>query len=270
MTRIFGCILGAMGLFALAAPATAQQGDLLDEILSRKEIRIGTYLQYKPVMFKDETGEAQGFEIDMNKKLAEALGVKLTLVDSDWGGIVPGLLAKKYDILWAAVGRTIPRMRSVEFTEPYLYNEDVILVPSASRIKTGDDLNKTEVRIACGTGDVLCDIAHQYFPNMQVVTFPTNAEAVTAVKLGKVDATSTDRLRAVLLMAATPGVYRMITIDKPGAFLKVAAAVRPGPESQHLLRFVNQWLRELKDTGEYDKIYAKWFPGMPIPERIGW
>jgi polar amino acid transport system substrate-binding protein len=267
----------ALGLLATVAfvafaplAAGAQEGDLLDEILARKEIRIGTYLVYKPLMFKDESGEPQGFEIDLNKKLAETLGVKLTLVDNEWRGIIPGLLSKKYDVLWAGVGRTVQRMLAVEFTEPYWYTETVVLVPTAGKIKTAEDLNQQETKVGCGTGDVNCEIAKRYYQNVQIVTFPVSADAYAAVKLGKVDAYSTDRLRAMALDKDAPGALHMITIDRPGALIKVAAAVRPGPQSQHFLRFVNQWLRELKDTGEYDKIYAKWFPGMPIPERIGW
>src|SRR5262245_52713820 len=237
MRRLAQSVLGALVLIPLMwCPVRAQQSDLLEEILSRKEIRVGTYLQYKPLMFKDESGEAQGFEIDLNKRLAETLGVKLTLVDNEWRGIIPGLLSKKYDVLWAGVGRTAQRMLAVEFTEPYWYTETIVLVPSASKIKTREDLNKREVKVGCGTGDIHCDITKRYFPNVQIVTFPTGAEALTAAKLAKVDAYSTDRLRAVRLDADSPGTLRMITIDRPGAFIKVAAAVRPGPESQHFLR----------------------------------
>jgi polar amino acid transport system substrate-binding protein len=266
----FGVLTTVALVILTCVSVAAQETDLLDEILARKEIRIGTYLQYKPFMFKDEAGEPQGFDIDMNRKLAEAMGVKLTLVDNEWRGIIPGLLSKKYDVLWAGVGRTVQRMLAVEFTEPYYYTEAVVLVPAASKIRAAADLDNAEIRLGCGTGDILCDIPKRYFPNLQLTTFPTGAEALAAMKLSKVEAYGTERLRATRLQADSPDAFRVVPIDRPGAFIKVAAAVRSGPESQHFLRFVNQWLRELKDTGEYDKIYAKWFPGLPIPERIGW
>src|SRR5262249_17045776 len=80
-------LVGSLSGRGVAHAQTATQAKpLLDDILDRKELRVGTFLQYPPIMFKDKNGEAQGFEVDMARDMGQALGVKVHFVDSAWEG----------------------------------------------------------------------------------------------------------------------------------------------------------------------------------------
>jgi len=91
---------GLLSLAAYGGARAADEGVTIDAIKKAGVLRIGTWLQYEPEMYKDlKTGEIKGFWIEMARKMATDLGVKLEIVDSDWDGLIPGLQAGKFEIV---------------------------------------------------------------------------------------------------------------------------------------------------------------------------
>jgi len=101
--RIF--LLGIAVLFSLSAGAADQalwEKSTLNQILKRGELRVGTEAGYMPFEMRDKQGNIIGFDIDLAKKMASVLKVKVTFVNTQWDGIIPALLTDKFDILMAA------------------------------------------------------------------------------------------------------------------------------------------------------------------------
>ena len=72
--------------------------DTLDDILDRGTLRVGMEPGYMPFEMTNKKGEIVGFDVDMAKRIAKAMGVKLELVSTAWDGIIPALITKKFDI----------------------------------------------------------------------------------------------------------------------------------------------------------------------------
>src|SRR5215471_422541 len=110
------------GLLSLMAygGARADEGVTIDAIKKAGVLRVGTWLQYEPEMYKDlKTGEIKGFWIELARKMATDLGVKLEIVDSDWDGLIPGLQAGKFEIVLAQMAITSKRALAVDFAKPW-------------------------------------------------------------------------------------------------------------------------------------------------------
>jgi octopine/nopaline transport system substrate-binding protein len=128
----------SMGLIAaaLAAGAAAAQ---------EKTVKIATEGAYAPWNFTGAGGKLEGFDIDLANELCGRLKTKCEIVAQDWDGIIPALLAKKYDAVMAGMSITDDRKQVIDFAGPYADSPNGYLVaknsPLAKLPGTGQTYN---------------------------------------------------------------------------------------------------------------------------------
>ncbi|MFQ5544781.1 MAG: transporter substrate-binding domain-containing protein, partial [Acidiferrobacterales bacterium] len=112
MKRFVTTFLAASALALMASAATAKDW---------KTVRIGVEGAYPPFSSVTASGQLVGFDIDIAKALCKEMQVKCTMVQQDWDGIIPALLARKYDAIIASMSITEERKKKVAFSDKY-YN----------------------------------------------------------------------------------------------------------------------------------------------------
>src|ERR671919_862295 len=110
MRRLATVLMAAAALALLATGAHAQD---------KRKVKIGTEGAYPPFNSIDPSGELVGFDIDIAKALCSAADLECEFVVQDWDGIIPRLIAKKYDAIVASMSITDERRKVVDFTEKY-------------------------------------------------------------------------------------------------------------------------------------------------------
>lgn len=258
--------LGAALAFGLGArPAQAQSASLVKEIQSRGTLKVGMAESPPWQSPNPKTGEYEGFNVDMAKRAAEIMGVKLEIVPATWSTLIPGLEAKQYDAVFANLFATPQRALVVNFTEPYSNYGFHVMVNASADVKAMDALNKPEVTFVGMSGTVEESYPKELFPQATVKGIVTNDVAtwVGEVASGRATAAFLDPGTYRILRAKNPNLdKRLRPLNGEDALVKpvgLAYAVRTEPESTHMLNFLNTFIRDFVRNGENVTLRDKWF-----------
>lgn len=236
--------LVAAGAMFAAAGANAQD-----------TIKIATEGAYPPFNAKDSSGNLVGFDVDIAKALCEQMKAKCEIVAQDWDGIIPGLVAKKYDAIVASMSITDERKEKVDFTDRYYSNYLRIVAKKGGGIKSADDLKGKTVGAQRAT--VAATWAEDNLGRGSTVKlYDTQTAAYSDLEAGRLDALVSDVYPAYDWLKDKSDfefVGENIDIDD-----KIGIAVRKGEDE--LREKLNAALKAIRDNGVYAKINAKYFP----------
>lgn len=227
-----------------------------------KTVRFGIEGAYPPFSWTDESGELQGFDVDMANALCEQMEVKCQLVAQDWDGIIPALLARKYDAIIAAMSITEERKRTVDFTGKYA------LVPNKFVARKGTELDLSEaglkgkrvgVQIATTHDKYLTD---NFGKDVNLVRYGTADEAYLDLKAGRVDYVFLDAtaIEEGLLNKDGGDQYEFVgpsVTDEKWFGEGFGIAVRK--QDQDLKNMLNKAIEALRDNGKYEAVNSKYF-----------
>jgi len=232
--------------------------DTLDDILERGTLRVGMEPGYMPFEMTNKKGEIIGFDVDMAKRIAKAMGVKLELVSTAWDGIIPALITKKYDMIMSGMTLTQERNLKISFANPYIVIGQSILVDKklAGEVKSYSDLNNKKYTVASKLGTTGEQATKRMIPKANYISFETEQEGVMDLLNGKVDAFVYD-LPFNAIAFAEMGQGTVVLLDDPFTYEPLAWAVNRG--NADFLNWLNNFLAQAKNDGTYDKIYKKWF-----------
>lgn len=230
----------------------------LDTILKRGTLRVGMEAGYMPFEMRNKKGQIVGFDVDMVKEMAKAMGVKLELVNTNWDGIIPGLMTKKYDVIASGMTVTQSRNLKINFATPYIVVGQTVLLNKKhkGKITSYRQLNNPKYTVASKLGTTGEQATKRMIPRAKYLSFETEQEGSLEVINGKVDAFIYD-LPFNAIMSSAQGKGKLIHLDKAFTYEPLAWAVRKGDPD--FLNFLNNFMVQVKNDGRYDRIYAKWF-----------
>src|SRR6476659_8567176 len=143
--------VGAFLLAAVAASTVSTSGASAaspEEIKGRGKLLVGVLTDYPPFGGTDAQQQPAGYDADVAKLLAKALGVQLELVPVTGPNRIPYLLTNKIDVLIATFGITAERSKQVLFSNPYSTLTIYVLGPKSLNIKTPEDLKPVTISVA--------------------------------------------------------------------------------------------------------------------------
>jgi polar amino acid transport system substrate-binding protein len=253
----------AVLLAAMMAVITFSSGnvfaaDTLAEIQKRGVLRIGMEPGYMPFELTNTKGEIIGFDVDMGKRMAKAMGVKLELVSTAWDGIIPALLTGKFDLIASGMTLTQQRNLTVNFATPYILIGQSILLKKelADTVKSYKDLNDAKYTVASKLGTTGEQATKRMIGNAKYISYETEQEGVMELVNGKIDAFIYD-LPFNSIAVGQKGAGKIVHLDQPFTKEPLAWAIRRGDAD--FLNWLNNFMAQVKYDGVYDKIYKKWF-----------
>ncbi len=248
--------LSVMFLLLMTGALSARES-IIEKIQKQGVIRVGmsTFVLWA---MKDKQGNLVGFEIDVARKLAEDMGVKIEFVPTAWSGIIPALLTGKFDVIIGGMGVTPKRNLKVNFTVPYEYS-GMSMVAHKLRAKgfsSLDDFNKKDVTIAARMGTTAEQAAGKHMPNASLKLFENESQALQELNLG--------RVHAVVSSAPMPVFHALKYPDKLFVPFKenftkepIGFAIRKGDHDA--LNYFNNWILNMHAQGFLEEKKAYWF-----------
>lgn len=228
----------------------------LGVIKSRGKLVVGVKYDTKLFGLKDPaSGNVEGFDVDIAKALAkEILGddTKIELKEVTSKTRIPMLNNNDIDMIVATMTITEERKKEVDFSDVYFKAGQSLLVKKGSPIKSIDDIKKG-TKVLGVKGSTSVDNIKAKVPDATVLEFDNYQDAFNALKAGQGDTLTTDN--AILYgMAVQDPNYEVV--GEPFTDEPYGIAIKKG--ATDLLNSVNEGLKKMHDSGEYDKIYEKW------------
>ena len=226
-------------------------------------VRIGTEGAYPPFNFVDSNGELKGFDVDIARALCEKMKLECTFVAQDWDGIIPALLAGKYDAIIASMSITEERAKKVDFTDKY-YN-----TPAKFVAKKGSGFTETNPETLKGkvlgaqSSTIHANFLEDNFKDSEVKLYATQDEANADLASGRLDAILAD---SVALWEWTTNTDDGKCCEFVGSdqtderWFGKGAGIAVRKEDSDLKAMLNKALAEILADGTYKKLNDQYFP----------
>lgn len=251
MKKIFAILTAAILLFAGGVQAK-----------DWTKVRVAIEGAYPPFSQVTADGKLVGFDVDIAIALCEAMGVESVLVTQDWDGMIPGLLARKYDTIIASMSITDERLKKVDFSNKYYQT------PAKFMVKKGlitefslDSLKGKTVGVQRETvhDKYLTDV---YGKDVEIKRYGSLDDAYLDVDAGRIDILMADSVALMdgFLSQDKGTDYEFVGPDMvdpkwfgPG----IGAAVRK--QDSELKDKLNAAIETIRANGTYEKIQNKYF-----------
>lgn len=246
-----------VGLTAMIAVNVAEAG-AIDDAVKRGTLKVGMDPTYMPFEMTNKRGEIVGFEVDILKAMTKAMGVKLELVSTAYDGIIPALLTDKFDMIGSGMTLTQERNLRLNFSEPFIVVGQTLLIRKEleGSIKSYKDLNTSDYRITSKQGTTGEMVARKLISKAKYHGYDNEQEGVLDVVNGKADAFIYDAPYNVVALNKV-GAGKLVFLDKPFTFEPLAFGLKKGDYDS--INFINNFLRQIREDGTYDRIHNKWF-----------
>ena len=245
-----------VAIIGLSLAASVQAADV-------KELRIGLDPTYEPFEYKTPDGKLVGFEVDLANALCTEMKMRCVFSESSWDGLIPSLMAKKFDVILSSMSMTEERKKALAFTDKY-YN-----VPSSIIVRHGSGIDGSFDSLKGKKIGVLKGSTHETYSQKAfakagatIVGYGNTQDSYMDMLSGRVDALVANiiEVKSGLLNKPEGKAFEMVgkTIDDPSVFGNgVGGALRK--QDGKLKDDLNAAIKTIRANGTYKKIADKYF-----------
>ncbi len=243
-----------------SAPAgdSAKKTSRIDQIKKNGKLVLATG-NYRPFEYHDEkTNKIIGYDIDVAEAIAKKIGVPLEVREMQFTSLIPSLQNAQADLVIAAMYITDQRKEVVDFADPYMDTGMVLAVRSENTdIKSPQDLNGKVVGVKTGaTSEKVAQDLKEKGIKLEIKSYKETVDYLLDLETGRLDATINDLLNQLEYNKTHPKIK--VVGD---TFTKASLGIAVKKGDKELLDVINGVLKDMKQSGEADKLYKKWLIG---------
>lgn len=237
--------------------------------VSAENLRVGMECTYAPFNYKTADGELAGYDVDVAKGVAAIIGAEFEYVCQEWDGMIPALLANKFDLIIASMSITDKRMEKIDFSGPYRFSTGQILGSKKKQMNLFDDAgnpiadNFNGLKVGLERATTYSSWFKEKLPGADVVLYDSSEAVYLDLQNGRVDIIMTNPMKAHLkFLSKEDGAgfeFKGPVVDEVEFFgIGVGIGLRQGQDE--LKGKLNDALKQLINSGELESYAKKIFP----------
>jgi arginine/ornithine transport system substrate-binding protein len=264
-------VLAGCGKKEEPAPAPVAPAAAPAEASKWTEIRVAIDPTYKPFTYKTADGKPTGFDVDIAQALCDELKAKCVFVEQAWDGMIPGLLAKKYDTIVSSMSITEERKQSVDFSTKYYNTPSCVAVKTALKADGSPASFKgKKIGVLKGSTQEKYAMGELAPAGVTVVPYDAQDQVYLDIKSGRLDGTVADvvEVNGGFLSTADGKDYSCAggriapEFDAKYFGIGIGAAVRK--EDTELRDAFSKAIDTLRANGKWKELADKHVPGIDI------
>ena len=224
-----------------------------------KTIHIATEGTYKPFSTTKADGSLSGFDVELMRALCDEMKAKCEIKPQDWDGLLPGLIAKKYDAVIDAISITKERQAQVDFTDPYFTNTLVFVTKKGSTINPDDPAQIESNKVAAQRSTLSTQWMENTHPKAKLNLYENLDQAFMDLAAGRSTMMISDKAPAYYWLTTPEGQGFEVKGKEIDVDDKMAIALQ---KNSPLREDFNKAIAAVKENGTYDKIYQSYFGNM--------
>jgi len=251
-------------VFGFACQASA--GNVIDRILKKGVLTVGTTGHYPPFTVDDKNGNPMGFDIDLARMMAEAMDVKLTISEMPITKLFSAIEKNEIDIAMAGITITPKRNLRVVFIGPYYVTGQSLLGEKSivSKVKGPEDMNKPSFKIVVSRGTTGEQVARAMAPKADIIAVKDMETAFKMVIDRKAQALMADEPFCVVM--AFRNQDKKLAVSAPFTFEPLGAGM---PSSDVLwINWVDNFFMNLNATGKLKELKGYWLADPSWMQRL--
>jgi polar amino acid transport system substrate-binding protein len=232
-------------------------------------LRVGMECTYAPFNFKDGDGKLMGYDVDVAKGVGGLIGADLEFVCQKWDGMIPALLANKFDLVVASMSITDKRLKKMDFSDTYRISVGRLVGKKNSGWNLFNDAGKpipgnfSGLKVGLERATTYSDWFKHELPEAKVVFYDTNEAMYLDLQNGRTDMIMTNPMKAHLRFLSKPdgAGYEFVSpqVDEKKYFgIGVGIGLRQGNDDLKVR--LNKAIKTLTDGGYLESYALKYFP----------
>ena len=233
-----------------------------ENIQKHKKVVIGIDDSFVPMGFRQKNGQLTGYDIDLAKAVFKQYGIKPDFQTIDWSMNMTELRNQTVDVIWNGLTITDQRKKAIDFSQPYLVNQQVIVAKKSSNIKNVSDLKGKVIGAQSGSSgaqdiDKYPKILKTKIRNQSPILYDSFNNAFIDLNANRIQGLLIDSVYANYYVNHMPNAKDYIVFPSGMPNEHYAVGIKKG--NTKLQQKINLALDKLEKNGELDRINKKWF-----------
>ncbi len=241
--------------------------------VSAETLKVGTECTYHPFNYRTDDGKLTGYDVDVANEVGTRIGAEIEFVCQEWKGMIPALLAGKFDLIVASMSITEKRLEQIDFSAPYRVSIGQFVGKPDLALFKGDAVNPEGfegIKIGLERATTYEEWIKAKVPAADVAYYDNNEAMYLDLAAGRVDAIMTNPMKAYLAFLSKEGNDKFAVLGpqiEEQEYFGIGVGIGLRQDQAELKGRLNDALKGMTEDGTLAEFGLRYFPFTIHPQE---